>query len=124
MEGCLPQRKTLRIPDYDYSQGNVYFLTLCVKDRQKLFWSRPSGSGCDCPLSNAGTIAEHCIRQIPLRYQVVGIDKYCIMPDHIHMLLSVDAAAVGRPMVAPTVSRVVQQFKGAVSKQLGRSVWQ
>ena len=27
-------------------------------------------------------------------------------------------------MVAPTVSRVVQQLKGYVSKQIGKSIWQ
>ena len=30
----------------------------------------------------------------------------------------------GRPMVAPTISRVVQQLKGYITKRIGSSIWQ
>ena len=30
----------------------------------------------------------------------------------------------GRPMVAPTIATVIKQFKGAVSKEVGTTVWQ
>ena len=30
----------------------------------------------------------------------------------------------GRAQLAPTVSRIIQQFKGAVTKRIGISVWQ
>ena len=46
------------------------------------------------------------------------------MPDHIHILLIVRADEYGRPMVAPTMSRVVQQLKGYITKRIGRSIWQ
>ena len=29
-----------------------------------------------------------------------------------------------RPQVAPTVSRITQQFKGSVTKQVKKSIWQ
>ena len=47
-----------------------------------------------------------------------------IMPNHIHLLLRVCADEYGRPLVAPTMSRVVKQLKGVVSKQVGISIWQ
>ena len=46
------------------------------------------------------------------------------MPDHIHLLLLIHADDCGRPMVAPTISRVVQQLKGYVTKNIGVSLWQ
>ena len=46
------------------------------------------------------------------------------MPDHVHLLVRIRADENGRPMVAPTVSRVVQQFKGFVTKRMGEPVWQ
>ena len=46
------------------------------------------------------------------------------MPDHIHLLLFVHSDENGRPMVAPTMSRVVQQLKGYVTKRIGVSIWQ
>lgn len=33
----LPKRKQLRLKNYDYSQSGRYFVTICTKDRQRLF---------------------------------------------------------------------------------------
>jgi REP element-mobilizing transposase RayT len=46
------------------------------------------------------------------------------MPNHIHLLLRVCSDEYGRPMVAPTMSRVVNQLKGYTVKQIGRPIWQ
>lgn len=54
----------------------------------------------------------------------IRVDKYCIMPDHIHIILVIDADAAGRTQFAPTISRVIKQFKGAITKQIGRPIWQ
>ena len=35
----FPQRKTMRLKDYDYSQNGYYFVTICTKDRKCLFGS-------------------------------------------------------------------------------------
>ena len=45
------------------------------------------------------------------------------MPNHIHLLLRVHDTG-GRAMLAPTVSRVVQQLKGTVTKRIGECIWQ
>lgn len=46
------------------------------------------------------------------------------MPDHIHLLITISSDEKGRPMGAPTVSTVINQLKGYVSKQVGFSLWQ
>lgn len=45
------------------------------------------------------------------------------MPNHVHLIVVLRGGG-GRPKVAPTISRIVQQFKGAVSKQAGFALWQ
>ena len=45
------------------------------------------------------------------------------MPNHIHLMLVLNNDS-GRPQVAPTLSRIIQQFKGSVSKKIGKSIWQ
>jgi len=75
-------------------------------------------------LSQYGKIVDEGISNISTVYSSVSVDHYVIMPDHIHMLLFVRADEYGRPMAAPTVSRVVQQLKGYVTKRIGFSVWQ
>lgn len=32
----LPTRKRIRIKDYDYSNENIYFITICTKDRLEM----------------------------------------------------------------------------------------
>jgi len=123
----LPKRKQNRIEDYDYSTPGAYFITVCTANREKIFWN---GVGADSirpqnlPLSNAGRIAEQGILQVAEHYENVVVDKYCIMPDHIHLLLRIQPELDGQILSAPTVSTVVGSMKRWVSKQIGRSIWQ
>ena len=36
MRKILPKRKKIRLSDYDYLQENMYFITICVRDRLEL----------------------------------------------------------------------------------------
>lgn len=124
MRQDLPVRKPIRIPDYDYAQCNLYFLTICTANRQPLLWARTQIKNQKIPLSAAGQTVKSCVEEIPQRYEAVSVETYCIMPDHVHLLLAITADSGGRPMAAPTVSRLINQFKGAVSKMLGHPIWQ
>ena len=121
----LPKRKTIRIKGYDYSTAGAYFITICTANREEIFWSDGRGELCspDCPqLTDIGTIVDNEIRKIDGIYDVVDVEKYCVMPNHIHMLLVIRSDADGRTQFAPTVSRVVKQFKGSITKQIGKPI--
>ncbi|MBQ8859840.1 MAG: hypothetical protein IJ015_00710 [Ruminococcus sp.] len=123
----LKSRKQIRLKNYDYSSAGVYFITVCVKDKKPLLWNNVGatiGRPSDTRLSVYGKIVDDAIRQIPKHYPDVKIDNYVVMPNHIHLLLSIEGIVGGRPMVAPTISRVIKQMKGYVSKQIGYSIWQ
>lgn len=34
----LPKRKNIRLKGYDYSQNGLYFITICVKEKQEILW--------------------------------------------------------------------------------------
>ena len=123
----LPKRKRNRLKDYDYSLPGAYFITICTRDRRNLFWENVGASIArpqDVILSYYGRTVENAILAIPGYYPGVTVDHYVVMPNHIHLLLRIDADDDGRPMVAPTISRIVQQMKGYVTKKIGISVWQ
>ncbi len=135
MEKELPIRKRNRLENFEYDSVGAYFLTICTSNRCNYFWNnvgasiaRPQSCTQYCPqemkLSQIGKIAEDAINNIPSIYPNLKVDCFVIMPDHIHLILMVCAEENGRPMVAPTVSRVVQQLKGYVTKRIGRSIWQ
>lgn len=79
---------------------------------------------CRPNLSKIGSVVKTAIVQIPEHYPAVSVDKYCVMPDHIHMILSINTDEDGRQIAAPTVSTVVGHMKRWVSMQLGHSIWQ
>lgn len=126
---ALPKRKRNRLDGYDYTQPNYYFVTVCVQDRKPIFWDRVPCRGAyyapaEIFLSKTGKIVEQAILNIPDKYDSVVVDKYVIMPNHIHMILIFQADAYGRAMHAPTLSNVIGQMKGYVTKTCKQSFWQ
>ncbi len=52
------------------------------------------------------------------------IDKYVIMPNHIHLIIRIEKND-GVPRTAhPTVSRFVGTMKRFINQQLGENIWQ
>ncbi len=134
-----PRRKNIRLRDYDYAQAGVYFITICIKNKCPLLWDVPVGTINYCPpLSRYGQIVDNAINSIHKIYPSVKIDKYVIMPNHIHMLMSLSVND-GRAMPAPTeikpcrgdqwspvlkIGSIIQQLKGYASRQAGFTLWQ
>ena len=123
----LPKRKDIRLKNYDYSSPGAYFITVCTLERQNYFWEnvgaiidRPQ----DVELSTYGKMVDQAIQNIPSAYPALSLESYVIMPNHIHLLVRVGSDEYGRPLVAPTMSRVIKQLKGIVSKQTGIGIWQ
>ncbi len=124
----LPKRKNIRLENYDYSSPGTYFITICVKDRKAILSNIVVGASIARPkeiqLTQYGEIVEIAINNIPKHYPIISVDNYVIMPDHIHLLLRIHSDIDGRPMVAPTIDRVIKQMKGYITKQIGFSIWQ
>ena len=130
------KRKPNRLSEYDYSESGYYFVTICAANKQKIFGTivgancvrpnagtAPVGANCVCPqikLSNIGLIVQSNIEVLDNTYPSVSVDRYVIMPNHLHLIIKIS----GRPQVAPTVSRAIKQFKGSVTKQVGIPIWQ
>lgn len=122
-----PQRKPNRLREYDYSTPGVYFVTICTKDRKNLLWDnaeRGVANPQEVVLSSYGKVVKCAVEKITQHYPMVLVEHYVIMPNHIHLLLHIISNDDGRPMVAPTISTVVQQMKGHVTKQIGNAIWQ
>ena len=110
-----PERKANRLIEYDYSTGGAYFVTICTQDRKKIL-STIVGGGSPVP-QFCGIVAEKYIAQISEKYPLVTVDKYVIMPDHIHLLLRFNwDLGTGNP--SPTLGNVIGWYKYQVTKQI------
>ena len=108
-----PSRKPNRLPGYDYAENGAYFITCCTIGKQCLFADRETPH----LLTPWGVLVDQAIRDIASHYPGVQLEQYVVMPNHIHLLLLLSNSGV-------SVSRVVQQLKRSVSKQIGKQVWQ
>lgn len=127
------KRKPTRLKGYDYSSAGVYFLTICTQNRRCLL-STVVGTGLpDCPsveLAPYGRIADKIINQLNDFYEHISVDRYVIMPNHIHLLLFVQRGGQSRTPVPTrlgansTVSRFISTFKRFCNKEYGENIWQ
>ena len=88
------KRKRNRLKNYDYSSAGAYFITICTEGRREIL-SRivVGGDVLDAPkkeeLLPYGEIAEKYIHQLNDFYGDIVVDRYVIMPNHIHIMLFV-----------------------------------
>ena len=94
-EKNLPKRKDLRLKQYDYSSAGAYFVTICIKDGKIILSNiiKPVGVGAlDDPQIRLTPIGEIVEKYLLSSENIPGvkIDRYMIMPDHIHAIIFLD----------------------------------
>lgn len=67
-----------------------------------------------------GKIVDRLIQELPNKYFGISVDTYVIMPNHIHLLLSVSKDN-GRADPSPTINRVIGWLKFEVTKAVDNS---
>ena len=144
-----PARKPNRLPNYDYSQIGAYFVTVCVQDMRCIL-SRvlPDANGWDAfvDLTPIGQCVNDVLSEMAEHSPNIRIDRFVIMPNHVHLLISIvsDAScgASGIPLRSAslhkkfarcprvpspptnTLSRFIGTFKRFTQKSCGQKIWQ
>ena len=116
----LSIRKNIRLTGYDYSNSASYFITICTQPRRNYFWKNTHAY----ELSEIGRIVNQYIQSIPAHYDLISVDKYVVMPDHVHLLFTVYYPTLNEDKKSPNVLHIVKQFKGMVTKAVGKNIWQ
>ena len=114
-----PERKPNRIPQYDYSTPNYYFITICTHNRNCLFGTVEN-------LNGFGQIAAEVLLEIPKHFPHASVDKFIVMPNHIHAIIVLRDTPVPQRQ---SLSVILGQYKATVSKRIHRSmpdkqIWQ
>lgn len=118
----LPYRRSIRLPQYDYSQTGAYFVTICVQDRKCMLGEVRDDRMC---LNDLGQIVQTCGLDVAQHFPCVELDEFTIMPNHKHSIFVIHNEAV-RPVregaatapLRPTLGQVVAFFKYQSSKQI------
>lgn len=142
-------RRSIRLPEYDYRSPGAYFVTTCTADRICLFGHVVDGR---VQLNEYGRIvAEEWYRTEEVRDRVV-IDTFVVMPNHTHGVIVITDPPDADPgrgsspttpyqdeppdrtfggAIAGSLSTIMRQFKSMVTKRVNRlrdtpgaAVWQ
>ncbi len=112
--GRFIQRKPTRIPNFDYSSPNYYFITICTHEKQCIF-------GTPEKLSKMGEIAKLELETLPSHYDGVVLEQFSIMPNHIHAILILNGGTA--------LDQIIGSYKSGVSRNIRKvfpdvTVWQ
>lgn len=79
-------RRSIRLPNYDYSRSGIYFVTICTHQKQCLFGEIHDGK---MSLNQIGNIvAEEWLNSSKIR-QEIELDEWIIMPNHLHGIVAI-----------------------------------
>ena len=82
----ISKRKSIRLVDFDYTQPNSYFVTICTHNRACLFGRIVN----DVMYPNEfGNIACYIWEKIPSHFPNTVLDEWVVMPNHVHGIVSI-----------------------------------
>lgn len=74
------------------------------------------GDGFPVP-KRAGQIAEMYIQRLHEKFPAILVDKYVVMPNHIHLLLRIEnLGGTGNP--SPTLGKIIGWYKYQVTREI------
>ena len=92
----VPNRRSMRLPTYNYRSSGAYFVTICTENRQR-FFAQP----------DLHPYLLEVWHSLPKQFPGIELDEFVIMPDHLHFIVWLDRTAKN-PL---SLSRVVQAYK-------------
>lgn len=86
------QRRSLRLPGYDYAAPGAYFVTIVARSRECLL-GEVTAEGM-MRLSEMGETVNAEWEALPRRFPRARLDAYVVMPNHLHGIIVVDHGMV------------------------------
>lgn len=120
----LQKRKPLRLNAYDYSRNGSYFVTVCTKNKTKVLCSIVGDGLCAVPKTELTAIGVEVEKSILFinTYDNVGVDKYIVMPNHIHLIISICDLKNGFADI--DIPEIVKRLKSYTTNCYGEVLWQ
>lgn len=130
-------RRSIRLKEYDYTNPNWYYVTICTHDRKNLFGKIINGK---VILNDFRRVVEEEWFKTKELRKNIDLDYYVIMPNHFHGILIIERrgtmhrvptdAKFGQP-ISGSLSSIVGSFKAAVTRRINkltfpqkRIIWQ
>ena len=77
-------RRSIRLPEYDYSQPGAYYVTIVAWQRECRFGEVANGN---MVLTKYGLVAKQQWEKLPKRFPNIELGAFVIMPNHMHGII-------------------------------------
>jgi REP element-mobilizing transposase RayT len=114
----LRSRRSIRLPDYDYSQTGHYFVTVNAFMRCARFGQIDEHG---IQLNSLGQMIDQAITYTPIRTPGVVIDTHIVMPDHIHAIMTINGPEEPEHESLSSIPQAVQRLKSYTENQYARN---
>jgi len=120
----LKERKRNRLHGFDYSANNIYFVTICVQNRECCLGSIIDN---EMVCNENGQIVCQQLVWLVKQYPYIILHASVVMPNHVHFVLEIisgqdNCRDRSRPILGDikikSLSELVGAFKTTVSKQI------
>jgi len=125
-----PVRKTTRLKQYDYNCPGYYFITICTRNKEKILSSIVGTGLPDGPhiqYTEYGEVVRKQLDTMSEFYDNIILEKYVIMPNHIHLLIRITDIfhpESNKDITNSSISSFVGTFKRFCNRQIGNNIWQ
>lgn len=133
-------RRSIRLQGYDYTQTGMYFITICIWQRECLLGNVVGA--CSAILSNNnddinqpaptyielsryGQVVQYNWNILANKFSNVQVDKFVIMPNHIHGIIQITTSE------GEALPEIIRSFKTSSARRInqlrdskGIPVWQ
>jgi len=129
VEKEIIKRKSLRIPEYNYSEEGLYFITICTKNRQCILSKiirDEQNNFIKLELLPFGRIVENNFLKTNKIYNDIKIREYIIMPNHVHFIIEIVKGDMGKN-TNPTLLKIpmlISSLKRFINKECKKQIWQ
>ena len=113
-----PKRKHPRLKNYDYSLPGYYYVTIHTEQDGNILSRVGRGlapAEAVVYLTAVGKIAQQQLFALEERYPYVKIDKFVIMPAHIHTIIRLTEEAAGASP-RPTLTDIICAYKSLTTR--------
>ena len=94
-------RKNIRLKNYNYQQDGLYFVTICIKNREHLLGKISNN---EYFIYDSGVMIQSVWNNLSQYYQGVKSHDFVVMPNHIHGIIELKNSDM-------TLSEIIQRFK-------------
>jgi putative transposase len=103
-------RRSIRLKGFDYSRSAVYFVTICVQNRECLFGTILQNQ---MLLNDAGEMISAEWLALSSRFPSVILDEFVVMPNHFHGIIYISPDSSDNP----TLGQILGAFKSIVNNK-------